>query len=105
MTPRARAVGPEPGRLSFSGRVTFDERGRVVQQDEALFDPTTGAPLPDGPLTPGDGFVSRRFAWDAGDAITSVTDDDGSVTSILTHGTGASARVTTSLGATFESGF
>ncbi|MEA3204298.1 MAG: hypothetical protein QOI63_1978 [Thermoplasmata archaeon] len=64
------------------GRVQrfFDEAGQLYRQDVAAFDPATGAPLPDGPLTSGDGQVTTLWSHDLLGRVVARTDDNGGET-------------------------
>ncbi len=62
----------------------FDEAGRLIQKDRALFLATgvtqqVVTSLVDGPLTPGDGRVSERHEFDASGRMTFRGEDDNAV--------------------------
>lgn len=73
------AGAAEPVELERT-RLFHDEAGRVYRVDRAFFDPATGDPLPDGPLFPGDGYVTTLYDHDAAGRIVAVIDDNGGVT-------------------------
>ncbi len=67
--------GANGERLSET-RYTYDRHNRMVGLHGRLLDPD-GKPLPDGVLTPGDGFGSAQFDYDLGGKLIAVRADDG----------------------------
>ena len=56
---------------------TYDELGRLCRAEEEIFDRLTGAVLPDGPASPGDGLITTAFAYDSRGNLLARTDDAG----------------------------
>lgn len=56
-------------------RRSYDELGREIESHEALF-ANLGEPGPEGPLSPGDGWVGTRYEYDRLSRRTRIVDDN-----------------------------
>ncbi|MES2153919.1 MAG: DUF4951 domain-containing protein [bacterium] len=83
-------------------RFLFDEAGRMFQSDVARFDPATGTPLPDAGLTPGDGYATTKYEFDAAGRVTRETQDNGGAHDFTYNGLGQLATETNAGGTTTE---
>ncbi|UXI70358.1 RHS repeat-associated core domain-containing protein [Tahibacter amnicola] len=81
-----------------------DELGRVYQIDQ-LFADAAGQPLPDGPLTPGDGFVTTRRSYDRSSHVVGVTDDNNHTATFVYDGLDRRVRQTDALNNVRQFGF
>ncbi len=76
----------------------YDEAGRVWREDVALFDPATGNPLPDGPLTPGDGNATTLYEYDQDGRLVRQVNDNGFNRTFAYDGLGRSVLETDEVG-------
>ncbi|HED66643.1 MAG TPA: hypothetical protein ENJ09_13935 [Planctomycetes bacterium] len=72
---RVESAFDASGVLLAETRHGYDEAGREMQTDRLLSSPDASITLQDGPLTPGDGLVTVRTAFDAADRPIQRVDD------------------------------
>lgn len=62
--------------LLSHARQSYDEQGRVYQTDNKIFPIASSFSAPDGPLSPGDGWVTTRLVFDKKARVIQAVDDN-----------------------------